>query len=91
MKVDPGPTQQNLVALLRLLCRVHAKRSDGGDSVSTARDMERAMHIRQRIYASLSATMVAALLMPLCWSPLPAAPSDWLPLVLTADTERQVE
>jgi len=36
MKVDPGTTQQNLVALLRLLCRVHTKRSDGGDSVSTA-------------------------------------------------------
>jgi hypothetical protein len=32
MKVDPGTTQQNLVALL---CRVHAKRSDGGYSVST--------------------------------------------------------
>jgi hypothetical protein len=41
MKADLGTTQQNLVALLRLLYRVHPKRSDGGDSVSAARDMER--------------------------------------------------
>jgi len=29
MKADLGTTQQNLVALLRLLCLVHPKRSDG--------------------------------------------------------------
>jgi hypothetical protein len=72
MKIDPGTTQQNLVALL-LFCQVHAKRSDGGNSVSAARVMERAMHLRQRIYASLSATMAAALLTLLCYGALPAA------------------
>jgi hypothetical protein len=72
MEADLGTTQQNLVALLRLLYRVHPKRSDGGDSVSAARDMERAMPLRQRSYASLSATMVAALLTLLCYGALPA-------------------
>ena len=76
MKADLGTTQQNLVALLRLLYRVHPKRSDGGDSVSAARDMERAMHLRQRSYASLSVTMVAALLTLLCYGALPAALND---------------
>ena len=73
MKVDPGTTQQNLVTLLPSFAGCHPKRSDGGDSVSAARDMERAMHLRQRIYASLSATMVAALLTLLCYGALPAA------------------
>jgi hypothetical protein len=40
MKAELGTTQQNLVALLRLLYGGHPKRSDGGDSVSAARDME---------------------------------------------------
>ena len=49
------------------------------------------MHIRQYIYTSFSATMVAALSMLLCYGPLPAAPGDGISVVLTADTEGQVE
>jgi hypothetical protein len=49
------------------------------------------MPMRPRIYTSCSATMVVALLMVFCYGLLSAATSDELSLVLTADTEGQVE
>ena len=55
---------------------LYPKRSDAGDSVSVARDLERAIHIGQRIYASPSATIVAGLLTVLCYGPLSAASNE---------------
>ena len=49
------------------------------------------MPMTPRIYPSCYAIMVAALVMVLWYGPLPAAPGDGISLVLTADTEGQVE
>jgi hypothetical protein len=49
------------------------------------------MPIRPRIYPSCYAIMVAALVMALWYGPVPAVPSDEISVILTADTEGQVE